>query len=93
LPSCLPVCPQAYGILESTARLVLSALCRSSLLRLRSDALSGVLDDLPLSRSLQGSSCLAARAFVDNFSHLSAAEGGAVLPLFADPQVGNGVFV
>lgn len=79
---------QAYGVMDGTARLVLSALCRSSLLRLRSDAFSPMLDDLPLSRSAQGSSCLAAKAFIDNFSHLSAAETSAVCSnLFADPQV------
>lgn len=36
----LPV--QAYGILETVSRAVLSAVCRSSLLRLRADAFSGV---------------------------------------------------
>ncbi|EFN53789.1 hypothetical protein CHLNCDRAFT_58458 [Chlorella variabilis] len=78
---------EAYGVMDGTARLVLSALCRSSLLRLRSDAFSPMLDDLPLSRSAQGSSCLAAKAFIDNFSHLSAAETSAVCSnLFADPQ-------
>lgn len=46
-----------------------------------------VLDDLPLSRSTQGSSTLTARKFLDNFSHLPVAEGSATLPLFADPQV------
>lgn len=40
-------------MLDATARLVLGALCRSSLLRLRSDAFSSVLDDLPLARSTQ----------------------------------------
>ncbi|KAL4856999.1 Ubiquitin-like protein pmt3/smt3 [Chlorella vulgaris] len=64
---------QAYGAMESTARLVLSALARSNVLRLRGDAFTPTLDDLPLSRSSQGSSCLAAKAFVDNFSSLSAA--------------------
>lgn len=49
-------------MLDATARLVLGALCRSSLLRLRSDAFSSVLDDLPLARSTQvwqaGQCCL-----------------------------------
>jgi len=94
LPPVPPPPPlQAYGLLEACARHVLSALCRSSLLRLRSDAFHSLLDDLPLSRSCQGSSCLTAKSMVDNFSHLSASEGAALLPLFADPQVGAAPFV
>ncbi|KAL4419808.1 hypothetical protein ABPG75_006906 [Micractinium tetrahymenae] len=77
---------EAYGTLEYAARLVLSALCRSSLLRLRGDAFSEMLDDLPHSRSVQSSSVLTARAYTDNFSSLPAEQGAAVLPLFADPQ-------
>jgi hypothetical protein len=73
--------------MESTARLVLSALARSNVLRLRGDAFTPTLDDLPLSRSSQGSSCLAAKAFVDNFSSLSAAATTSVCSnLFLDPQ-------
>lgn len=40
-------------MLDATARLVLGALCRSSLLRLRADAFTSVLDDVPLARSTQ----------------------------------------
>ena len=79
---------QAYGIMESVARLVLAALCRSSLLRLRSDAFSGMLDDVPMARSVQGSSVLLAKSYVNNFSHLS--DGSSFWPLFADPQVRSG---
>lgn len=91
LPSSQTPSPhQPYGLMESTARMLLSALCRSSLLRLRGDAFGGMLDDLPLSRSAQGSSLLAARRYVDNFSQLSAGESASVAPLFADPQVQGG---
>ncbi|PRW33581.1 hypothetical protein C2E21_7638 [Chlorella sorokiniana] len=75
-----------HGVLDATARVVLGALCRSSLLRLRSDAFSPVLDDLPLARSTQGSSLLTARSNLDNFGHLTATQSAALAPLFADPQ-------
>jgi hypothetical protein len=76
--------------MEMVARHVLSALCRSNMLRLRSDTFSRLLEDLPLTRSAQGSSCLDATIFVDNFSHLSAAEAPAECSkLFVDPQVGS----
>lgn len=48
---------------------------------------SQVLDDLPHSRSTQSSSLMTGKAYLDNFSSLTAGEGAAVLPLFADPQV------
>lgn len=76
--------PQAHNVMESVARVVLSALCRSSMLRLRCDAFSPLLDDLPLTRSAPGSSRMEATVCSDNFSQL-AAENGKV---FADPQVG-----
>ena len=104
LPANVPpfLLSQAYGVLEAAARTVLASLCRSSLLRLRGDACAGLLDDLPLSRGVQGSSCLTATAYTDNFSGLLLGGGGAgaggggggagggastFLPLFADPQV------
>ena len=141
LPRPSPAWPQAHSTLDGAARLALSALCRSSLLRLRADAFGPVLDDLPLPRStqvgrqprclgwsplagskersqlhgrgaclaaavgregsthvpnrhscrlllpMQGSSVLTAKAYVDNFGHLTAAQSSAVAPLFADPQV------
>lgn len=73
--------------MDYVARTLLAAICRSSLLRLRADAFSPVLDDLPPPRGSQGSSLLTARSFSNNFCHLSPAEYSSVAPLFADPQV------
>ena len=55
-----PATLQTHGVLDAAARLILGALCRSSLLRLRADAFGPVLDDLPLTRSAQVGSGAAA---------------------------------
>ncbi|GAB4815939.1 hypothetical protein N2152v2_002985 [Parachlorella kessleri] len=71
-----------YGLLDTTTRAVMHALCRSRLLRLRSDTFDGVLDDLPLPRTQQGSSVLSVQTYVDNFQESCTAQGH----IFIDPQ-------
>ena len=75
-----------HATMEVVARLVLRGLCRSSALRLRSDAFFPFLDDTPLPTNQLGSSLLTLRQSVDNFSSLPAGTAAAVAPLFTDPH-------
>lgn len=83
--ACHILCPQATKELDPIARAVLSALCRSSYIRLPGSALLPALDDLPLAPQAWASSSLQCLHYQAGSSGCEAHEDRCLLTLIFAP--------